>query len=110
MAGNFACRVVAAIVTVEIDARNLECLDARTEIGMHGPCDHKVIAVEIRAHAAREPLLVLGQSTREPRNLVRGLTQFARIDPHRVHWRADGERLTEAVGNRSAMRADARDS
>ena len=42
----------------------------------------------------------------QPRQLLEVARQFLRIDPHRIHRRADRERLAVAVGDIAAVRDD----
>jgi len=104
--GHLAGGVVAAVLARGVHARDPERLDLRGFRGLQVAREVQELALEIAGDPARELLAVELQRAGESRNLVGGERQFARIHPHRVHRRADRERLAVAVGDGAAVRGD----
>ena len=106
VAGHFARRVIAAVLALQIHARDPECLDMSRLLGRHGALEIQELAIEVRGDAARQHLLILLQRLGEPGKLVDVVVQLLRVDPDAVHRRAHGQRLAGSVGDRAAVGRD----
>ena len=104
--GHLAGGVIAAVLARGVHARDPERLDLLGFRGLAMAREIQELALEIAGDAAREFLAVELQRAGEPRDLLGGERQLARIHPHRVHGRADRERLAVAVGDGAAVRGD----
>src|SRR6185312_8336218 len=108
--GDFARRIITAVLAREIHTGDVERLDPVRLRGLALAGDIKEVAVEIARDAAQQLLGADAERTREPRDLTARARDLLRVDPDRVDGRAHRERLAVAVGDGSAVRRDVDDA
>jgi hypothetical protein len=110
MRRHLARRIVAAVFTQQVYARNVQCLDARGLLRRHMAHQIEKLAIEIAGDVAREGLLVFLEGFAELRQLIDVFVDFLWIDPDAVHRRAHRQRLAVAIGDRAPVRRDFHDA
>ena len=104
--GDFAGRVVASVLPLHVDARQIERENATRLIRRQMPLQVNELLVHLPGNPVHQRLGFDAEHLRELRQPIDGARKLLRVGPDTVDRRADCERLAVTVGNRAAMRGD----
>ena len=108
VAGDLARRVVTTIFTLDVDAGDAEAGDLRRLVRTHMATQIHELLARILRHPPCKLLVIDPQRIGEFADSIRRLRQATRVQPDAIDRRADGERLSVAIGNDATMRRDLR--
>src|SRR5690606_38462574 len=98
--------IVAAILALRADAGQTELEHLRRTVRREMAPQVQKLAIEVARDAPRERLLLEIEHRGELADAVERRAEILRVDPDAVDRRADGERLTVAVGDHAAVGGD----
>ena len=102
--GDLACRVIAPVLALGEDTGDAQLHQGSGFAGLERDAERQTLTVGRRSEPLLHPILITVDGRSQSLDVAVVGQQFFGVDQHRIHRRADGQRLPETVEHGAAIR------